>query len=120
MTGPMTREAFIWAEFREMAPGRSARPTNPGRMAEYAGPNMALPTPIITTMKTRRTCEGEGARTTHARASENTSCSMERTMRNFLRSTLSAMRPPTGANRSAGPSWAKMMTPTNVLEWVRL
>jgi len=32
-------------------------------------------------------------------------------MRNFLRSTLSAMSPPTGANRSAGPSWAKMMTP---------
>ena len=34
MTGPMTREAFIWAELSEMAPGRSARPTRPGRTAE--------------------------------------------------------------------------------------
>ena len=40
MTGPMTREAFIWAEFREMAPGRSRLPTSPGRTAEYDGPNM--------------------------------------------------------------------------------
>ena len=39
-------------------------------------------------------------------------------MRNFLRSTLSAMRPPTMASSSAGPSWAKMITPTKVLEWV--
>ena len=41
-------------------------------------------------------------------------------MRNFLRSTLSASRPPSGASTRAGPSWAKMMTPTNVLEWVVL
>ena len=34
MTGPMTREAFIWAEFSEMAPGRSSLPTSPGRIAE--------------------------------------------------------------------------------------
>ena len=34
MTGPMTREAFIWAEFSEIAPGRSRLPTSPGRTAE--------------------------------------------------------------------------------------
>ena len=34
MTGPMTREAFIWAEFKEMAPGRSRLPTSPGSTAE--------------------------------------------------------------------------------------
>ncbi len=34
MTGPMTRDAFIWAELREMAPGRSTLPTRPGRTAE--------------------------------------------------------------------------------------
>ena len=34
MTGPMTREAFIWAELSEMAPGRSSRPTIMGRTAE--------------------------------------------------------------------------------------
>ena len=79
---------------------------------------MALPTPTMTTMATRTTCEGDGVRTTQARTSENTSCSTDRTIRNFLRSTLSAMRPPTMASRSAGPSWAKMITPTKVLEWV--
>ena len=30
MTGPMTRDAFIWAEFSEMAPGRSARSDQSG------------------------------------------------------------------------------------------
>jgi len=34
ITGPMTLDAFIWAEFSEMAPGRSALPTSPGRIAE--------------------------------------------------------------------------------------
>ena len=34
MIGPMTRDAFIWAELREMAPARSSLPTRPGRMAE--------------------------------------------------------------------------------------
>jgi hypothetical protein len=34
MTGPMTRDAFIWAEFSEMAPGRSTLPTSPGSTAE--------------------------------------------------------------------------------------
>jgi hypothetical protein len=27
LTGPITRDAFIWAEFSEIAPGRSSRPT---------------------------------------------------------------------------------------------
>ena len=34
MAGPMTREAFIWAEFSEIAPGRSSLPTSPGSTAE--------------------------------------------------------------------------------------
>ncbi len=34
MTGPMTLEAFICAEFSEIAPGRSSLPTSPGRIAE--------------------------------------------------------------------------------------
>ena len=80
---------------------------------------MALPTPTITTMATSRTWDGDGVRTTRAKASENTSCSTDSTIRNFLRSTLSAMRPPTMASRRAGPSWAKMTTPTKVLDRVR-
>ena len=63
---------------------------------------MALPTPTITTMATSRTWDGDGVRTTRARASEKTSCSTDSTIRNFLRSTLSAMRPPTMASRRAG------------------
>ena len=34
ITGPITRDAFIWAELSEMAPGRSERRTRAGRMAE--------------------------------------------------------------------------------------
>ena len=34
MAGPMTREAFIWAEFSEMAPARSSRSTRAGKAAE--------------------------------------------------------------------------------------
>ena len=34
MTGPITLDAFIWAELSEIAPGRSSRPTSPGRTAE--------------------------------------------------------------------------------------
>ena len=33
MIGPMTREPFIWAELREMAPARSSRPTRAGKRA---------------------------------------------------------------------------------------
>ena len=80
---------------------------------------MALPTPTMTTISTSRTCEGWGDGTTRATPSENTSCSIDRTIRKFLRSTLSAMRPPTMASSRVGPSWAKMMMPTKVLEWVR-
>ena len=119
MIGPMTRDAFIWAEFSEIAPGRSSRPTRPGRMAEYAGPNMALPAPTMNTMATRSTLEGSGDNTTRATATEKTSCSIDRMMRNRLRSTLSANRPPTMGRTRVGPSWAKMMTPTKVAEWVR-
>ena len=119
MTGPMTREAFIWAEFREMAPGRSRLPTSPGRTAEYAGPNMALPQPTPSTMITSRTFEGWGDAATRATPMEKTSCSTARIMSRRLRSILSASRPPTMGSTSAGPSWAKMMTPTNVAECVR-
>ena len=119
MIGPMTRDAFIWAELSEMAPGRSSLPTRPGRMAEYAGPNMALPAPTMRTISTNRTFEGWGESTTRATPREKTSCSSESTMRRRLRSTLSASRPPTMGRTRVGPSWAKMMIPTNVLEWVR-
>ena len=44
---------------------------------------------------------------------------MERTIKNRLRSTLSASRPPTMGRTRVGPSWAKMMMPTKLLEWVR-
>ena len=33
MIGPITREPFIWAEFNEMAPGRSSWPTRAGSRA---------------------------------------------------------------------------------------
>ena len=79
---------------------------------------MALPTPTRTTMMTSTTCDGDGDLTTQARASEKMSCSIDKTIRNLLRSTLSAMSPPTMASRSAGPSWAKMITPTKVLDRV--
>ena len=119
MTGPMTRDAFIWAEFNEIAPGRSSRPTRPGRMAEYVGPNMALPAPTMKTMTTRSTLEGSGESTTRATPTENTSCSIDRMIKKRLRSTLSASRPPTMGRTSVGPSWAKMMMPTKVAECVR-
>src|ERR1700722_16729135 len=119
MTGPMTREAFIWAELSEMAPGRSCFPTSPGRTAEYAGPNIALPAPTPSTITTSRTCEGWGEDATRATPSENTICSIDRMMRKRLRSILSARRPPTMGRTRVGPSWAKMMTPTNVAECVR-
>ena len=119
MTGPMTREAFIWAEFSEMAPGRSCLPTSPGRTAEYAGPNIALPAPTPSTITTSRTFDGWGEDATRATPSENTSCSMDKMMRKRLRSILSARRPPTMGRIRVGPSWAKMMTPTNVAECVR-
>ena len=119
MIGPMTRDAFIWAELSEMAPGRSSLPTRPGRMAEYAGPNMALPAPTMSTITTSRTFEGWGDSTTSATPREKTSCSSERTISRRLRSTLSASSPPTIGRTSVGPSWAKMMMPTNVAEWVR-
>ena len=50
---------------------------------------------------------------------EKTSCSTAKMMSRRLRSILSASRPPTMGSTSAGPSWAKMMTPTNVAECVR-
>ncbi len=119
MIGPMTRDAFIWAELSEMAPGRSSLPTRPGRTAEYAGPNMALPAPTIRTMSTSRTFEGWGERTTSATPREKTSCSSARMISRRRRSTLSASRPPTMGSTRVGPSWAKMMIPTNVAECVR-
>ena len=68
-----------------------------------------------------RAGRGTGAAdsTTRATPSENTSCSMDRRIRKRFRSTLSASRPPTIGRTRVGPSWAKMMTPTNVAECVR-
>jgi hypothetical protein len=80
---------------------------------------MALPAPTISTMTTSSTWDGCGDRTTSATPSENTSCSIASTIKNRLRSTLSASRPPNMGRMSVGPSWAKMITPTNVLECVR-
>ncbi len=88
-------------------------------MAEYAGPNMALPQPTSSTINTSRTCDGCGDSTTRATPSEKTSCSSDKRIKNRLRSTLSASSPPNIGSTSVGPSWAKMMTPTNVLECVR-
>ena len=80
---------------------------------------MALPAPTPSTMSTSRTCEGWGEAATRATPSEKTSCSIDRMMRKRLRSILSASRPPTIGRTRVGPSWAKMMTPTNVAECVR-
>ena len=80
---------------------------------------MALPQPTPSTMTTSRTFEGCGEAATRATPMENTSCSIDRMIRKRLRSILSARRPPTMGRTRVGPSWAKMMTPTNVAECVR-
>ena len=80
---------------------------------------MALPAPTPSTMITSRTCEGWGDAATSATPRENTSCSIDKMMRKRFRSILSARSPPTIGRTRVGPSWAKMMTPTNVAECVR-
>ena len=84
MTGPMTREAFIWAELSEMAPGRSSLPTSPGGWPSRPARTWRCPTPTMSTMTTSRTCEGWGDSTTSATPREKTSCSSDRRIRKRL------------------------------------
>ena len=116
ITGPMTREPFICAECREMAPGRSSRPTSWGSRAEYAGLNSAWAMPMANTTTTSATMFGSSGAATAASTNDSTSWDAATPTSRRRRSTVSASTPPITDSSSIGPSWANRTTPTNVAD----
>ena len=108
MAGPITRLPLIIVELRAMAAPRSSWPTSDGSTAPHTGALRALPMPTARTQPKMSTRDGLSAPATMAaRTSENTSCSVCRTMSSLRRSRASATMPPTTDSSSSGPSWAK-------------
>ena len=120
MAGPMTRLRFTWVELREMAPGRSVRPTRLGSTALHAGRLRALPMPMANTQANSAHRDGSPPNPTMAaRTKEKIACSIWRVIRSSRRSNRSAKSPPNSPRSSRGPSWAKVSSPTKALEPVR-
>ena len=106
MIGPTTRDALMFVELSEIAPGRSCRLTRVGSIADQAGMFNALPMPTpIWTMNSAQIAASWA--TSGASAAENTSCRVCIAISHLRRSKRSAITPPGMARINNGPSWAK-------------
>ena len=111
MIGPITRLPLIIVEFSEIDPGRSARLTSVGSMADHAGALSALPMP--TPSATRNSDQiGASAAASGNSAAENTSWTICIAISQRRRSKRSAITPAGIDSSRSGPSWANTSSPT--------
>src|SRR2546423_1805027 len=118
----MTHERWNCEELSGMALAKSSRSTRSTVMAWYEGPEMAQQQPV-TNVSTRIIQTSEGllmtpVQTSVARTSADAPAHACVYMSRRLRSTRSAMTPPTSVSRSPGAVAMNVSTPSHVPEFV--
>ena len=110
--GPTTREPLMSVELSDIAPGKSARGTSDGNIADQAGMFIAPPMPTPS-WATNNAQIGASTRAKAANTTENTSITTCMAANHLRRSTESAMTPAGMASNNNGPICAKISSATS-------